>query len=97
MTADLFPLQQQLFVLNSPFMVRQARAFSKRLHEEEPGNDEARIRRAFQLAFGREPDRDEVVLGTAYLAGESDPGDKLARWDRYAQILLGSNEFTFLD
>jgi hypothetical protein len=89
--------QQQLFVLNSPFMVEQAKAFSARLHKEEPDSDEARIRRAFLLAYGRPPGEREVEIGLAYLSSEADPQSKLTLWQSYAQVLLGSNEFLYLD
>jgi hypothetical protein len=88
--------QQQLFVLNSPFMVEQARSFAKRLHEE-GADDAARITRAFQLAYGRPPAQQELDLGLAYLSLEETETNKLTRWERYAQVLLGANEFMYLD
>lgn len=89
--------QQQLFVLNSPFMVEQAKAFSARLHQEEPNSDEARMERAFMLAYGRLPLAREIEIGLSYLNGEKNPGSKLTLWQSYAQVLLGSNEFIYLD
>ena len=89
--------QQQLFVLNSPFMVEQAKAFSARLHRNVAENDEARIQRAFLLAYGRPPLDVEVRIGLAYLNGEKDPSSQLSLWESYAQVLLGSNEFLYVD
>jgi len=89
--------QQQLFVLNSAFMVEQAKAFSARLHAEAPDSDTDRIQRAFALAYGRPPVETEVQLGLAYLNGEQDPDSTLTLWQTYAQILLGANEFMYLD
>jgi len=89
--------QQQLFVLNSPFVVEQAKAFAARLHKEQPDSDEARIQRAFLLAYGRPPLEPEVEIGLAYLNGEQDPESKLTRWESYAQALLGCNELMYLD
>jgi hypothetical protein len=89
--------QQQLFVLNSPFMVEQAKAFSARIHREVAENDEARIHRAFELAYGRPPEETELAIGQSYLSGEQDPGSQLSRWESYAQALLGSNEFMYID
>ncbi|MDA1232183.1 MAG: DUF1553 domain-containing protein, partial [Planctomycetota bacterium] len=89
--------QQQLFVLNSPFMVEQAKAFSARVHKEAGDNDEARIAHAFLLAFGRPVTDVELELGLAYLGMKSDENNKLNRWEQYAQVLLGSNEFMYLD
>ena len=89
--------QQQLFVLNSPFMITQAKAFAARLHREAPADDEARIRLAFQLAYGRPPVDLEVQLGMGYLSASPDVQNKLSLWESYAQVLLGSNEFMYLD
>jgi len=89
--------QQQLFVLNSPFMVEQAKAFSLRLQQDAPQSDEARVERAFLLAYGRPPIRQEVELGLAYVTAEPAADEKLSRWENYCQVLLGSNEFMYLD
>ncbi len=89
--------QQQLFVLNSPFMIEQAKAFAARLHRERPDSDVARIHRAFRLAYGRPPLDAEIEMGLSYLGGEKDAESKLTLWQSYAQALLGSNEFTYID
>ncbi|WP_422927876.1 DUF1553 domain-containing protein [Singulisphaera sp. PoT] len=92
--------QQQLFVLNSPFVVDQARALVDRVRNDAgPKADEAaRINRAYLLLYGRPADEDETTMGVAYLGGEDDPATKrLSRWERYAQVLLSSNEFLYLD
>jgi mono/diheme cytochrome c family protein len=98
----IVPLQQ-LFVLNSEFMVANARAVASRLSE--PGHaralrDEDRIDRAYLLLFGRRATEHELKLGLTYLrqtdpAGGSRPD--MTRWDRYAQALLATNEFLFVD
>ncbi|MDG2131248.1 MAG: DUF1553 domain-containing protein [Fuerstiella sp.] len=89
--------QQQLFVLNSPFMIARAKAFAARLQREVPENDEDRIRRAFLLAYGRPPSDVEAEIGVSYLRAEADPENDLSQWQSYAQVLLGSNEFMYLD
>jgi cytochrome c553 len=97
----IVPLQQ-LFVLNSEFMVARARSLAARLAAAEK-DDAARIRRAFLRVFGR-PARDrEVQMGLAFLAAPEQavrPGEaraNLSRWEQYAQVLLSANEFTFVD
>ncbi len=95
-TVTTVPLQQ-LFVLNSPFLEQQARALAARLTNEPAGSDAERVRRAYVLLFGR-PARDaEVALGVEYLAAKSETKDEPSRWEQYAQALLGSNEFLFVD
>ncbi|WP_020470542.1 PSD1 and planctomycete cytochrome C domain-containing protein [Zavarzinella formosa] len=92
--------QQQLFVMNSPFMVNQARALSGRLEKEAPTED-ARIRRAYEILFGRPALPEEVDIGLKYLtmteSKEEAGKNKLSRKDRYYQALLASNEFLYVD
>ncbi len=93
--------QQQLFVINSPFMLRQAEAFAQRLQQEAPDSDAQRIRLAFRLAYGREVTEPELQLGQAFLQ-QSDTeaqreGTQLSRLARYTQVLLASNEFMYID
>lgn len=91
--------QQQLFVLNSPFMVNQAKALAVRI-DKAATDDAGRVRLGYRLAFGREASDDEVSLGVRYLQSEdgSDAGtNKLTRRERYFQALLASNEFMYVD
>lgn len=91
--------QQQLFVLNSPFMINQAKALAARI-DKQVTTDDARVRLGYQLAFGREPTDDEVSLGVRYLQttdGKEASTNKLTRRERYFQALLASNEFMYLD
>jgi hypothetical protein len=93
-TMTTVPLQQ-LFVLNSEFMVRNARALSARLALLAK-DDEERIRQAFPLLYGRPASDSEIAQGLAFLH-TADPGGALSPWDRYAQVLLSANEFLFVD
>jgi hypothetical protein len=56
-TSSTTPLQA-LNLLNSAFVVQQAQAFAGRVERESSGNSQAI--RAFELAFQRKPDRDEL-------------------------------------
>ena len=58
--------QQELFALNSPFIIKQARRFAARLRNESD-TELGRIRRAFELAFGRPPSPDESELAQQFL------------------------------
>ena len=91
--------QQQLYVLNSEFMISRARRFAARLTSNQDSN-ELRIRRGFRLAFHRPASAREVELGLAFLdapAMVEAPEKPLSRWEQYAQVLLGSNEFLYVD
>ena len=99
---------QQLFVLNSEFMITNSKAVAARLQSDasigQSPDDTAAIRRAYRLVFGRAPNERELKLGLAYLSGpkpgatdNSHAGAPLGRWERYAHALLASNEFAFVD
>ena len=78
---------QRLFFLNSGFVTRQAAELAKRL-EREAATDSARIARAYELLFTRPATPDETRLGLEFLAGDA------KRWPQYAQVLLGTAEFS---
>jgi mono/diheme cytochrome c family protein len=56
---------QALNLFNSDFMIDQAKYFAARVEREAGANDEARVRRAFELAVGRAAAPDEVADATA--------------------------------
>jgi hypothetical protein len=89
--------QQQLFVLNSDLMIDSAWAFAARLARSAPGDAE-RIALAFCLAYGRPPSAAETALGLEFLRSAAPrPGDRLTPWEQYAQALLATNEFTWVE
>ena len=87
--------QQQLVVLNSEFFVNHAKAFADRLKAFK--TDPERVTAAHRLAFGRNPTEAEQKLAADFLAIPADSGDKLTRLEQYAQAILASNEFTYVD
>jgi mono/diheme cytochrome c family protein len=88
---------QQLFVLNSEFMDRQARALAAKLMAGS-GDDAEKIRRAFPLLYARPATETEVTMAVEFLSkGNDEPKGPLSKWEQYAQVLLGSNEFLFVD
>jgi hypothetical protein len=88
--------QQQLFALNSEFMVTQAKAFAARV-EKLGTSDAERITAAYRLAFGRTPEKRELELAERFLKLPPRSDDKLTRWQQYAQVLLASNELMYVD
>jgi hypothetical protein len=95
---------QQLFVLNSEFMVANARAVASRLSEwAKPGagaDGEYLIRQGYLLLFGRSPNDRERKLGLRYLQqfdGPRSSRSDMNGFERYSQALLATNEFLFVD
>lgn len=59
---------QRLFMMNSDFMQVQAEELAKRVAHE--ADNRARIRKVYQIAFGREPLETEIQAGLEYLKAE---------------------------
>jgi hypothetical protein len=87
---------QQLFVLNSPFVQQQSAALARRLRAEAPGSTEDRVRRAYLLLYGRAATEGQMRLAVEFLQTDKS-AEAAALWQQYAQVLLGSNEFLFVD
>jgi hypothetical protein len=85
---------QRLYFMNNEWVIDQAKAFVAKLQ----GDDEKRIDEAYRLLFQRAPEPEEKQLGLAFLkeAGGA-PEQKAKGWAEYAQTLITSNEFQFLD
>ncbi len=83
---------QALFLLNNGFVLTSARAFADRIIREANTTD-ARIDRAYHLAFGRSPTTDEVEIGRGLVGTANDPKG----WTAYLHVLLCGNEFLFVD
>src|SRR5207248_9319963 len=94
--------QQALFLMNSPFVLEQARTLVRQPDIAGAPEGEARVQKLYRRVYGREADREEVALGLRYLEaarGEAGPAGAqgLGPWERYAQVLLLANEFMFVD
>jgi hypothetical protein len=81
---------QKLFQMNSEFVTTRAKSVAQRLD-----NDGARVEKIYRELFNRQPDLDEVKIAKAFL--ERPSASKLSRWEQYAQSLLMSNEFMYVD
>jgi hypothetical protein len=76
---------QQLFILNSAFMHEEAAALAKGV-ENEP-DDQAKMRNLYRKILARDPSAIELDLAVSYLTH--------GNVERYAQILLSTNEEIF--
>jgi len=92
--------QQMLFLMNGPFVVGNAKALAARIDMEKRPAD--KVRKAYELVFARPPTTAELTVIEKFLAAEDQlaAGEKpseLSRTVRFAQSLLASNEFYYLD
>jgi mono/diheme cytochrome c family protein len=102
---------QALMLMNSDFVLGEANHFARRLVHEAPARDwltpaaveERRIGLAWQIAYGRPVEPDELTAARNFLrqqraglaAGKHDP--ELASLADLCQQLLSSNEFLYVD
>jgi hypothetical protein len=97
--------QQALFLMNNPFMMEQAEGFARRLLGASD-NQVRRIEMAYQWAWSRPPEPDEIDRAIRYLtdyarqvanANISSERRELSPWTSFARVMLSANEFLYLD
>ncbi len=85
---------QALYLLNSPLVRAQSRAFALSLKGTDAGKIREAYRRAYQrLPFPAEQDRAEAFLNRVQRSG----GSKTDAWAALCQTLLASNEFLYIE
>jgi len=96
--------QQALFLMNSPFVLEQARCVASRAEIKNANCPQDSVRGLYQVILQRSPTRDELDLGEKFLsagpnveASGSNAMPKTTLVERYAQVLLLSNEVMFVD
>jgi hypothetical protein len=82
---------QALYLLNSPFILKQSGHMAKRIQDAGTEGTENQVRQAFRLSLGREPTDPELKRMQAYLDSE---GKSLGN---ICQVLLASAEFRYLE
>jgi len=63
--------QQALFLMNSPFVVQQARTLAERVEIKAFSRPEERIRQLYEVAYQRQPDPDELKLALHFVGAQS--------------------------
>ncbi len=100
--------QQALFAMNSPFMLEQARSLANRRQVAGKLAATDRVESLYQLVLARRPDETETELALRFVdavqadaartaAKGKDATSTLDAWAQYAQVLLASNEFMYVD
>src|SRR5207249_11430034 len=87
-SVTISPLQA-LSLLNDVFMEHYAGRCAERLRRGASDGPAAQVRRAYGLAFGRQPTEDETTFGQRLIAQQG-----LAQ---FCVVLLNANEFLFVD
>ncbi len=79
---------QALALMNNSFVLRQARSFGERVRKEAGDDPEAQVRRAYRLAFGRPPTKEEAGRAAALVREQ---GAEIFCW-----VLLNASEFLYV-
>ena len=89
-------MSQALFFLNHPFVRTQASGAATRVLAErkKPTDPEAGVRRAYLLALGHFPSREEIALVQKVLAAAREPQEA---WADIFQALFASVDFRYLN
>lgn len=92
--------QQALYLMNSPPMVEEARGLVQRADVAQAAANTDKIQALYRVLFQRLPTQDELALGEEFISTTSADAEgiaKLSAWEQYAQLLLMTNEFAFVD
>jgi len=66
--------QQALLMMNSPFVIEQAKGLMRRPEIAAEKNPRRRIRKLYRLLYGRAPGDDEILLGLKYVNDPANSG-----------------------
>jgi hypothetical protein len=88
---------QALYLMNHPWVLEQARGLARRLEVAAQTNPARRVAILHRLVYGRPATDEEIAWGREFLATAPKGQDAQAPWDLYAQALLLTNEFLFVD
>jgi hypothetical protein len=88
---------QALLMLNSSFVMEQARAAAERMLAHDGLSEEQRIERAFREALGRVPSTEERRIALEAVGVHDGAADEsgTAAWERLFQALFGSIDFRY--
>jgi hypothetical protein len=88
---------QALYLLNSPFVMTQARHTAERLLESEEMDDARRLDIAYRNALGRLPSERERQIALGYLRGAETSEQRAAAWERLCQTLFACVDFRYVN
>ncbi len=93
---------QALFMLNSSIMLTSTRTLAGRLLTDTAAPIHVKVRRLYEVFYGRPATDTEVVLAEAYLEQfegiyAKDANPKLSAWQSLCKALIAANEFVYVD
>lgn len=92
--------QQALFAMNAPFVLEQVHRLAARAEVAGEADPAKRVQALYRIVLARQAESEEVELALKFIQSppEADQAaSKLSPWEQYAQVLLSTNEFVFVD
>lgn len=92
--------QQALFLMNSPFVLSQAKALINQPEIMSKTKPDERVAALVRTIYGRPASREEIAQMLAFVEQSDEKAPTPApssRWEQLTQVLLLSNEFAFVD
>jgi Protein of unknown function (DUF1549)/Protein of unknown function (DUF1553)/Planctomycete cytochrome C len=84
---------QSLYLMNNPFVIRQAEGMAEKLLAID-GDDAVRLTRAYQLCYARSPSESELKGGKKFVADYGKNHGRHSTWSALCQALFASAEFS---
>ena len=86
---------QALYLMNSPFLIKQSRAAARELLAQDVASDEQRVREFVLRALGRPASREDIARAVSFLRDTEAGLGRDEAWARYCHAVFASNEFLF--
>jgi Protein of unknown function (DUF1553)/Protein of unknown function (DUF1549)/Planctomycete cytochrome C/EF-hand domain pair len=84
---------QALYLMNNPFVIRQAEGLAERLLASAE-DDDARLARAYQICYSRPPSDEELSTARRFIESYGKKQTRRATWTVLCQALFASAEFS---
>ena len=84
---------QALYLMNNPFVIRQAEGLAERLLAGN-GDDAGKLARGYQLCYSRPPSGRELENAGKFLADYARKQSRRSAWAALCQALFASAEFS---
>lgn len=88
---------QALFLMNNPWVIRQAEMAADRALKDRSLDDAQRVREAVLSTFGREPTSAEADSMLTFVESTANEAERKLRWTQLYQTLFASIDFRYID
>lgn len=88
---------QALFLMNDPFVIKEAETAAKKILQNKDLTAEERLNLAYKITLGREPEQQEKSLALNYIEQHNNGDDDPEAWAGIMHSLYASIDFRYLN